>query len=91
MEQQISAECEPGRIAFSVSIAPPTGIVATPLPAGQVSGMSVPRFTTGAWSSSIMRARDAAMFFASIGDSTSTASVSPVGAARSSASASCFG
>lgn len=32
IEQQMSAECAPGMIAFSTAIAPPTGTVARPGP-----------------------------------------------------------
>lgn len=53
-EQQMSALWAAGMIAFSTAMAPPTGMDAGALPAGQASGMSVPELTTGQRSSSVI-------------------------------------
>lgn len=42
-EQQMSAEWNPGWMAFSVATTPPTGMI----PAGMASGMTTPALTVG--------------------------------------------
>ena len=67
MEQQMSAECALGIIALSTAMAPPTGMTALPMEAGQASGMIAPREITGTLrSSSIFLRTDATFFFSSL-------------------------
>ena len=60
-EQQMSAECMPGRIAFRAATTPPTGIVPT-LPDGHASGMIAARSTTGTRSTTSIVSRSLATF-----------------------------
>ncbi len=65
IEQQMSAECMPGWMAFSAATTPPTGMVPGVFSAGQASGMMAPARTVGTRISSAMWASTAATFAAS--------------------------
>lgn len=67
IEQQMSAECIPGWMAFSAATTPPTGIVPAADPAGQASGMMAPARIVGTRISSIMWRSTAAILASSSG------------------------
>jgi hypothetical protein len=69
IEQQISAECMPGWMAFLAATTPPTGIVPGAEPEGHASGITDPATMVGTRISSRMWRSTDAMFSASIGSS----------------------
>ena len=79
IEQQMSAECAPGMMAFSTAMTPPTGIVPGPPPTGQASGMITPRLITGMCNSSVMLSRTLITLSASSEVSASIASARGAG------------
>ncbi len=71
-----------GMMAFWTATAPPTGMVAGTDPAGQASGMTAPRVTTGVCSSSVMKRRTDLIFRSSSGHVASMASASGAATSR---------
>ena len=82
MEQQISAECAEGMMAFSTAMTPPTGMSAGAGPAGQASGMMVPLWIRGVHSSSAIFCRTLVRFAFSSLVSARMASVQGKGFSR---------
>jgi hypothetical protein len=66
-EQQMSEECMPGWIAFSVAATPPTGMVPGADPDGQASAMTAPALIVGTRMSSVICRSTAAKFSISSG------------------------